>query len=446
MPQQDSSVRKKSNYKRWSSLSPHHFGDWAHSSEGSTNSIYLVNKDGFAKEVSAEVHGQKRRNLRDGRMIDKVNTWFGPRSVPFSDGNTSRIWEEKPTLMEGWQSIKDQFLNLEYQELIELSKWFQDTLSEKDKCEMIEVVMDCDKFKTAIGASWWSNSIKSNLKVNFAKLSEIASKEWIDDLPKFSEVIGSKGFLYISKLSSYEAKFGRMFDIWLKKEIDREANKLSEKDLSRKNGVDLIRKILTSQMYSEGCEEYKKNAGERIVYGECFTKDHKDFGKLPQSNGEKYMFPKVVDVVKAARWFSEPGFVPSKYVFTESGTPEQTSKVNDKQWISYPKTGGLFWQANSKFWASDGWKGVIDVECATVPVQKDTSLASWFVGEPLEKRGCVEFYRLVFSGDIKDKRWCLFEIPETKSFVKETQVFGPFMVSSWNNGNRFWTRCSTYEI
>ncbi|CBZ40591.1 hypothetical protein MSUIS_04980 [Mycoplasma suis KI3806] len=444
------SMNKRGSYhKEWSSLSHQHFGDWTNQSEGSTNSIFLVTKDGLAKEIDAKVHGQKRRSLKDGRLVDRTNTWFGPRTAPFSKNSSLMTDEEFVTLTEGWEKFKNSFLSLDYEELASLSEWFQNVLSEESKCEMVEVVMDCDEFKKLIGSTggwfWSTPKIRDNFKINFEKLNELSGRKWGNELPKFSEVLGSKGVLYIGRLSGFENKFGRMLDIWVKEEIDREIKKTPREQSQKKNGVDLLRVLMTGEKYSEGCESYAKNPDEKIVYAECFTTGDKELSSFSGVKGEKYFSPKVIDVVKAGKWWSSPVYSSSKFLLSSDEGQKQTKNNDFGSWRLYPNN--LKVPSHQNFHKNHGWKGVIDADCAKVgPEEKNWSLLEKLAGGPIERKGCIEFYSLVFSKEIKDKRWCLFEIPETSSFVKETQVFGPFFISSWNKNNRFWAKCSTYGL
>lgn len=406
----------------------------------------MVDKDGWAKEIEAKVYGQKRRNLNDGIFIDRNNTWFGFRSIPFSKHTRDLLNEKNKKLLESWADLSEKFLFLDYSELNKLSQWFQN-LPERDKCEMAEILLeDCAKFKSIIGYSSWS-SIGSNLKINFEKLNEIAHKEWKDKLPKFSDIIGRKGIIYIGKLSGYENKFGKILDIWLEEEIKKELNKAPDKEKSKKNGVNLARKILTNNLFGEGCEKYKESSGDKLVYGECFTKSPMNFDIISNISGEKYFFPRVIDVVKAGKWWDKPVYAPSSFIPVNDS--EQKRERDPNQWKYFPE--GINWHAQEGFKNNAGYKGVINIGCDHVQAtDKGWSLAQLFTSTPLERHGCWEFYNIFFgdakSQDISDKRWCLFEIPEAKSFVKETNILGPFYFSNWNKGNRFWTRCDLYGI
>ncbi|ADX98079.1 hypothetical protein [Mycoplasma suis] len=290
-------ISRKGNYQKdWNSLSHQHFGDWTHQSEGAINPIFLVTKDGLAKKIKANVHGQKRRNLKDGIFIDGVNSWFGPRSIPFSKSSSDLSEEEKQTLIEFWTKIKNSFLSLEHSELKGVSGWFQNVLTEESKCEIVDVAIDCNKFLEIIsGSSWFSSkNFKNNLKIKFEKLNELASKNWGNELPKFGDLLGSKGFLYIGRLSGFEDKFGRMLDIWVKEEIDRELRGTPRNIDSKKNGVDIIRRLFSGELYGEGCEKYSKNEGESTVYAECVTKSEKDLKNISNVRGEEYFSPKLL--------------------------------------------------------------------------------------------------------------------------------------------------------
>ncbi|AGX88979.1 hypothetical protein [Mycoplasma parvum] len=124
------------------------------------------------------------------------------------------------------------------------------------------------------------------------------------------------------------------------------------------------------------------------------------------------------------------------------------------KWFGYrkiPFSEKISAEVKEQFMTNGGWKGVVDINCTNV---KSTStltwIMSWVTQQMPEQIGCWEFYHLIFRNDrsenVKERRWCLFEIPKTKSFIKETMILEPFVVASWKQGNKFWSKCEVFGI
>ncbi|ADX98080.1 hypothetical protein MSU_0547 [Mycoplasma suis str. Illinois] len=366
---------------------------------------------------------------------------------PFSDKLEELNEKNKQTLLELWEILRSKFLSLEYSELSGVSKWFHN-LPEEEKCEIIEVFVDCYEFQKVISPTGSGGLIKNNLKINFEKLNNLASREWHQEFPKFADIIGYLGVFYIARLSGFEDKFGSLVDIWIEKEIKRELNSLPKEELSKINGIKFARTILLGEQYGEGCESYGKNKDERIVFGECFSKSKKKFNGYPVIEGERYFVPKVIDVVKAGDMWNVPMYSSSRYLPKEGSSEQEENNTNYNNWYNLPQN--LEGEVLKGFQERGSWKGIIDASCSNVKAGgMFSTFLSFFTGRPLEQMGCWEFYNLFFGNNVRpiqEKRLCLFQIPNSQPFVKEMNPFGPFFFSTWRKKNQFWSKCDFYGL
>ncbi|ADX98077.1 hypothetical protein [Mycoplasma suis] len=438
------SFTSRRSKERKSSLQNYWFNQWEAKSEGSSDPIYLVNKEGQVKEIEASLHGQKQRFMWDGIFIDRVNSWFGSRRIPFTDENSPDYKKVLGDLklLDLWAKLKKGFLSQNPEELRSLSQWFE-KLSDPEKCQIIDVVIDCDKFKSSISLNGSATSIGSNFKIHFDNLHKLASKRWDSRLPKFAELIGYRGIIYISKLQGFEDKFGNILDIWLQEEVNKELKKVSN-GLEKINGIQFIRSLVTGKKFADGCEKYSENEEHKKIFGECFATSSEDFSSYKKISGERNFVPKVIDVIKAGQMLKDPMYAPPKYSLV--GDKWIVTGEDYKKWKAV--TPEMRQEVVKGYEDVGGWKGIIDASCSRVTASGWwSSFISLISKTPLEKMGCWEFYNLFFSKErFEDKRWCLFQIPETSSFVKETNIFGPFYLSNWNKGNQFWAKCDLYGL
>ncbi|WP_148262288.1 hypothetical protein [Mycoplasma suis] len=288
-----------------------------------------------------------------------------------------------------------------------------------------------------------ATSIGSNFKIHFDNLHKLASKRWDSRLPKFAELIGYRGIIYISKLQGFEDKFGNILDIWLQEEVNKELKKVSN-ELEKINGIQFIRSLVTGKKFADGCEKYSENEEHKKIFGECFATSSEDFSSYKKISGERNFVPKVIDVIKAGQMLKDPMYAPPKYSLV--GDKWIVTGEDYKKWKAV--TPEMRQEVVKGYEDVGGWKGIIDASCSRVTASGWwSSFISLISKTPLEKMGCWEFYNLFFSKErFEDKRWCLFQIPETSSFVKETNIFGPFYLSNWNKGNQFWAKCDLYGL
>ncbi|CBZ40580.1 hypothetical protein MSUIS_04870 [Mycoplasma suis KI3806] len=393
---------------------------------------------GLVKEIEPALHGQKQRFLWDGISIDKFNEWFGPRSIPFSEENTgSKSFLGDLKLLILWEKLKKGFLSQNPNELTSLSVWFHN-LPEDEKCEIIDVFIDCGDFKKAIKSSEKSQ-IKENFRINLAKFIELARNIEKNKLPKFTDLIGKTGVVYVKGFLNLEEKVGQILDVWVKDEVSEETSERT-KDSEKLNGMKLIKALISGEKFGEGCQTYLKDENDKEVFWECAIIKSENSLEDPITKGEKFLNLKVLDVIKAGTFDADsnkPSYVPA------NGKKDETAKNKDWKAFSEDKQ-----QEIKKSFNENGkWKGVLDVSCSQVEASSGlTWFISWFTSTP-EKMGCWEFYSLFFRSEItNERRFCLFEIPEVKSYLKETNVFGPFVMSNWVKGNKLWMRCSTHSL
>ncbi|AGX88976.1 hypothetical protein [Mycoplasma parvum] len=440
--------KKDSKKEQEYSLDNFWFNEWQFQSEGASQPIHLITKDGLIKEISSKIHSQKVRNLWDGIQIDNKNKWFGNRTIPYSSDKSIYPFKkiEKNSFLNIQEKIKNVILSLNYFQLLNLSKWFQD-LPEKEKCEILDIFIDCQELKQQIIGSGSKKLIKDHLKINFEKFNKLALQNWEENFPKFSEVIGSSGVLYISKLKGFEQQVGSIIDKWIEEEMQRLKEGRKTKP-PKMNGIYFLEKWLLREKFGDGCAKYRRESkDEQMVFGECLMENMDNFVEQSTKEWEKYLIPKVVDVVKAGTVIKNmPVFAPSK----------NYSKINLKKEKLFPNE-SINWSIFSselqkkvhKSFKNNGyWKGVLDTSCSNITSEGLISLfVGLIAGDPIEKSGCYEFFNnLIFKAGEENKRLCLFEIPSINSYIQESQLLGIFNMSSWKKGNKFWGKCADFGL
>ncbi|ADX98076.1 hypothetical protein [Mycoplasma suis] len=379
-------------------------------------------------------------------LIDGKNIWFGPRSfIPFSSHKSENSEQEKQKLLEIWKNLKKGFLSLNKSELNQLSDWFQN-LEDSEKCEIIDLLVECEEFKKVTSLTGSGGGlIKDHFRINLSKLNDLAYRNWEKKIPKFSDFFGRNSVLFISRLNGFESKFGKLLDIWIEKEVNKELKNLDPREINKVNGIQIIKTLFSGKKYwGEGCESYKNDENERKIFSECITQSKKTFRDYPSFEGENYFTPEIIDVIKGG-YIGEEGEVysPSKYVIMLG------EQYPEEFYGTWKKAEGDTKEILYRGFEDNGsWKGVIDIGCSNV------RSSDWFSSflqivtkHPIEKIGCWEFYNLLFTKEnVPEKRFCLFKLPETKSFIKEISFLDLIKFSTWKKGNSFWTRCSTYEI
>ncbi|CBZ40577.1 hypothetical protein MSUIS_04840 [Mycoplasma suis KI3806] len=428
-----------------SSLQKIWFNEWKTKSEGAKNSIYLVNELGLVKEIKPFLHGQKKRFMWDGILIDKVNKWFGSRKIPFLEKEIKNLGSQSEIrFSELWESMRNGILSQDIYEFEGVSDWFE-KLSDTDKCSLIDVFIDCEKFREVIGTSG-EVPINKGFRVNLPKIIELASKsKKTNKLPKFSDLISKDGIVFIQKLSGWEENVGKILNNWVEEEFKREISSNLPIGKSEKvNGIQVIKALLTGSQFSEGCSEYLKNEEDKKIFAECDLIKDPDPKEDPYTKGESYISLKVLDVIKAGTIDEQRN---NKLIYA----PAEHNKslvipVENENWAQFSEQQQS--EIKDAFKKNGRWKGVLDISCSAVEGSSLLTMLMHLVsGTSPEKMGCWEFYNLLLGkGKISDRRLCLFEAPNAKSFVKETHLFGPFMISSWKNGNKFWLKCSTHNF
>ncbi|CBZ40585.1 hypothetical protein MSUIS_04920 [Mycoplasma suis KI3806] len=435
--------KERLNKEKRNSLKDFWFNEWAYKSEGASNPIYLVNSSGLIKELAPSLHGQKQRFMWDGVSIDKLNSWFGSRAIPFSEENIlGQKTSEEIRLLDIWKKLRNSFLSQSASEFKSLSKWFEE-LPDSEKCGIIDSLVDCYDFKDAIGQSEENSSINDGFKIDLSKLIDLAGKVEKDQFPKFTDLFSKNGAFYIGAFKGFEEKVGKILDIWIQEEIKKEsfpALKVEETE-QKLNGMKLLKVLFSDRKFGEGCDKYLKNNEEKEIFFECAIEKSDNFMDDPEKEGERFLNPKVLDVIKAGNLeekMKKPSYVPSLF--------KKILEPKDREWREF--SGDKREQIKNDFKTKGKWKGVLDISCSNVEGSDIiTSLWSIFSDSFPERMGCREFFQLLFSGDqITDKRLCLFELPNVKSYIKETNLFGPFMMSNWNQGNKMWMKCSAHSL
>ncbi|CBZ40586.1 hypothetical protein MSUIS_04930 [Mycoplasma suis KI3806] len=391
------------------------------------------------------MHGQKQRFMWDGIFIDRVNSWFGSRRIPFTDENSPDYKKVLGDLklLDLWAKLKKGFLSQNPEELRSLSQWFE-KLSDPEKCQIIDVFMECEDFKNAIKSSR-GEEINKKFKLDFSKLIELSEKIPPNQLPKFTDLFSKTGVFYIGGFQGYEKEVGTVLNSWLEEEIKKEISS-EPKNLEKEkklNGMNLMKAIVTGEKYGDGCEFYLKNNDEKEVFWECFIEKQVVGEEDPYFKGEIFLNPKVLDVVKAGTIDKidsnkqEVGYVPA--------TSKQNFAKVKKDWKEFPENKKK--EVKQSFNTNGQWKGILDVSCSHIA---QTGLWSWIsfaTNFSPEKFGCWEFYSLLFRTEkTSERRFCLFEVPKGKSYLKETNLFGPFMMSSWVKGNKLWMKCHIHSL
>ncbi|CBZ40582.1 hypothetical protein MSUIS_04890 [Mycoplasma suis KI3806] len=407
-----------------------------------------MTETGQAKEIKPSLHGQKQRFMWDGTSIDKLNSWFGSRSVPFSNGESKELQKTlgDVKLLDYWEKLKKGFLSQNSNELSNLSDWF-DKLSDEDKCGVIDVFMECSEFRNAIRIGEKS-PIKNGFKIDLSKLIELEKTE----LPKFTDLFSKKGVFFIGGFMNMEDKVGKTLNGWITEELKKEnfssTEKISKSSQDQKiNGMHLIKTIALAEKYSDGCEVYSKNEDEKEIFSECLIEKSEILDEDPYNKGEVFLNPKVLDVIKAGTMDNFKGSREKKPAFVVEKSKQDLSS-DKKEWKEFSENKKS--EVSSSFHKNGQWKGVLDVSCSYISESGWWSVFSMISGISPEKLGWWEFYTLFFrsfgANEAPERRLCLFEIPKVKSYLKETNLFGPFMVTNWINGNKLWMKCSIHSL
>ncbi|CBZ40584.1 hypothetical protein MSUIS_04910 [Mycoplasma suis KI3806] len=430
------------------SLQKFWFNEWTYKSEGASFPIYLVSETGIVKKINPSLHGQKQRFMWDGVSIDKVNSWFGSRSIPFNSGESKDLQKtfEDIRILDFWGRLKKSFLSQSAEELKNLSDWFE-KLPDEDKCGIIDVFMECNAFKSAIKIGE-NSPIKEGFRINLSKFNDLAKKIQPNQFPKFTELFGKNAVFYIGVFMGFEEKVGKILNTWVNEEIQNEISSKDQKstESNKLNGMKLLKTIISGEKFGEGCDIYSKSEIEKEIFSECLIEKEEVLDEDPRFKGEILLNPRVLDVMKAGtidnfedRYVKKPAYSIPEW--------KQDISSKNKNWKEFPKEQQS--EIEGIFKKDGKWKGIVDISCSNVTESGWWSFASIFGISP-EKSGCWEFYTLFFklfgASSPREKRLCLFEIPKVNSYIKETNLFGPFMVSNWINGNKLWMRCSIHSV
>ncbi|ADX98084.1 hypothetical protein [Mycoplasma suis] len=381
-----------------------HFFEWKYLSEGATEDIFLVSTEDSLIRIPAGNHGQKKRRMSDGLLIDRHNTWFGPRKLAHEKEEINK------QVLSNFEKVKRLFTLFKASdgnEFLSLGKWWNEQ-SEEKQCEMLEIFAECEDIKNALagGKVGKSVDIKKGLQISPEKLVELSKKEF--KAPKLSDILGRKKFINLPELGEVGKLAGGEVDKWTKEYIDD--SYLEEEEKGGVNLFSLLEKL------TKGEHSFKKCSKDEPTkfYEECKKEVITWLKNNETLKGKaKLETPKVVGVVKG-------GTIENNKEFRVSvGTVKnKTSDVKKWVWEGQQDSTEQALEYNKAFNDFGRKDGIIDVKCKRF----DKDGWFWSIVYTGDKEGCEYAWKQIFRGDVDDKRLCLFEIPEGKSYVREYQL------------------------
>ncbi|ADX98087.1 hypothetical protein [Mycoplasma suis] len=408
-----------------SNITKDHFFEWSYLSEGAIEDIYLVTAEDSVIKIPAGTYGQKKRRMSDGHLIDRHNNWYGPRKL------SHEIEEPNKQVLSNMEKVRrlfEIFKTSEYKELKSLGDWWNKQ-SEEQQCEILEIFAECEDIRRALagGKSGKSVDIKKGLKISPEKLTELSRREFKP--PKLSDILGSSKFVHLSELGNVGWMAGGVIDEWM---VDYISGDFENKE--KEGGVNffsLLEKIFKGEQSFKEC----MNNETSKFYAECSKQvNSKVSGYRKLGKKESLVTPKVSGVVKG-------GTIEGSSEIRVSVGTEKNKNSEIKRWRDEEKQENNE-QAKkyiSSFKSSGREGGIIDVKC-----KRFEQSWLWFL-QMGKQAGCEAAWSLIFRGDVDEKRLCLFEIPNGKSYVREYHL--SFMkFSYWWNNNKFWSRCSSYGL
>ncbi|ADX98083.1 hypothetical protein [Mycoplasma suis] len=428
---EDTSKRVTAKSRNSSSLNKYYFDHWKYQSEGATDVVHLVDSENRVKEVSPESHGRKRRRMHDGILIDGINTWFSYRTLPHQVTSESELKDTSSTL-EKIKKYKESLKRISVEEMRLLGEWWT-KLPDHEQCDLLEIFLECQTIKENIGRSGQQTKINDGLKIRPEKFVS-TFRESSSNFPKVQELLGKEKFIDFVIRGEIGRLAGGPIDEWIEEYLTNELENLEKKGTA--NPLLIGKKLIAGEGNFQKCESLTSELEH--FFPECKSRNIQEISEEKKREGEKILLPKIKEVVK--------GGVVEGYNDIRVSVRSDTNKDAEiKKWIHEEK------ETNSKKagefereWKEKGIKnGIVDVKCEKWKIGW-TSL--WNLLNMGKQEGCELAWQMVFKGDVHDKRWCLFEIPEGKSYVREYQLLGLLPYFHWYKTDKFWAKCSTYGL
>ncbi|AGX88974.1 hypothetical protein [Mycoplasma parvum] len=425
-------LKEQKNYdSNSSSLNKNLFQSWKYQSEGGYKDVYLVDYENRIKKISPENHGHKRRRMNDGILIDRLNKWFGYRSLTHQifSGMEKHNKEELSNL-DKVNTLKLIIKKISQEEMRLLGEWW-DKLQENQKCEILDIFIDCENTKKFIGNKS-TTPLSDSLKIKPEELVKTFRKDG-KNFPLFREIIGSGKFIDFPFKREIGLLGGGPINEWIEEFV---TDKYIENE--KRGGVNLIStaiKLLTGTESFKKCSDVASE--DKKFFPECGGKLNPSTSYETIDLREQLIIPELKNVVKG-------GMKSEENAIRVSTRSIENQKSSIKQWVNEAEEKNSEKSKNYiDVWKKKGIKdGIIDIKC---------SQWGWYWWEKLlnglggKQQGCEFAWSLIFPQDVDDKRWCLYEIPNAKSYVREYHIkFLSF--SNWFNSNKFWGSCLSYEL
>ncbi|AGX88853.1 hypothetical protein [Mycoplasma parvum] len=416
-----------------SSLDKNHLGTLQYESEGSHTPWYFVTKDNQIIKISPSLHGQKKRVMRDGIFIDKQNVWFGVRNNNIERVSIDSIKDVK--------IYKNFFKKLDREELKTLQNWWN-SKSDNDKCEILNIVIGCQEFKEILGDKEQKQEINKILELNIEQILTLSQQYKGNEIAPLKEIIGQDKVMNFPKLSNNVGSLiGDPIDKWLKEYLSGEAKRKEES--GEINPFSLLARLTIGDNAYQKCQ-YDNNELIKYIYPECFAEiKHVKNKHIGNHKNENQIIPHVKEVIKGGivkKWL----WLPSIVKFSKKFDKKEKNSEKEAKPITWKDLGdaGNYTAKIIKDWEKTGRSGnLIDLKCQYL----DWQLLKLFNISGGESQGCQLLLKVIFSGNIDDKRWCLFEINGAKKYIREYEF--KFLSSfNWYDGNKFWAKCSSYNI
>lgn len=229
---------------------------------------------------------------------------------------------------------------------------------------------------------------------------------------------------------------GKPVDEWISDYINEKAGDLEKQKIA--NPFSVIKSLIYGEPNFFNCDENENNLK---IYPECkyaiFLED------IDNSPFEEVLKPEVKGVLKAGIKYLDnlrisvgdhKNFPVFNSWSNELSLKNKDNESENKELIQEILTS----------WKKYGRKdGLIDIKCNYLDWD-----FSWIGFKSLsseQTKTCEALLQIIFSGGVHDKRWCLFELPEGKSYLSE-YYYQPFYFSNWFNNNKFWAKCSSYGL
>lgn len=418
-------IRKVEKTSQPSSLFKNYFLSWRLQSEGSSEDLYLVTKDNLVVKVPASKYGQKRRRMSDGHLIDKYDSWFGYRSFKKIKRNQS---SELMSNMEKVKRFFDLFKVSDENEMKQLGEWWEEKLSDEQKCEILDIFVECDFIKKHLSNNDKNaKTIKEVLRIYPERIVSLARREEFK-APKLSDFIGKRKIIYLPEIGEFGYLIGGTVDEWMVDYLNDEY--INKENKGEVNGFSLLEKLFKGEHTFKNCSS-EENSN---FYPECKKEILIHYLGEKTKFGEEFVTPKVVGVVKGGT------IEGTSSIRVSTGTQiNRTSPV--QKWIretteESPEQAKEFISA---FKSTGRKEGIIDVRC-----KRFEKALLWIMDDP-RIHGCKLAWELIIPGDVIEKRWCLFEIPNGKGYLREYEISIFKFSYLWNN-NKFWAKCSNFGL